>query len=70
MMAEIRSFPLLRGARGQAMADLEAVADVIVRVSALAMDFDEIAELDVNPLIVGNRGEGAVAADIRIGIGG
>lgn len=70
MITEIRSFGLLRGARGQTMADLEAVADAIVRVSALAMDFDEITELDVNPLIVGDRGQGAVAADIRIGIGG
>lgn len=70
MISEIRSFGLLRGARGQAVADLDAVADVIVRVSALAMDFTEITELDVNPLIVGDRGQGAVAADIRIGIGG
>jgi hypothetical protein len=34
------------------------------------MEFDEITELDINPLIVGTRSAGAVAADIRIGIGG
>lgn len=70
MITEIRAFGLLRGARGEHPADLEAVADTIVRVSALATDFPEITELDVNPLIVADRGNGAIAADIRIGIGG
>jgi len=70
MISGIRAYGLLRGARGQAPADLEAVADVLVRVSALAADFPQIVELDINPLIVADRGGGAVAADIRIGIGG
>jgi acetyltransferase len=70
MITEIRAFGLLRGARGEHPADLEAVADAIVRISALATDFPEITELDVNPLIVADRGGGATAADIRIGIGG
>jgi acetate---CoA ligase (ADP-forming) len=70
MISGVRAYGLLRGARGQAPADLEAVADVIVRVSALASDFPEILELDLNPLIVADRGGGAIAADIRIGIGG
>jgi succinyl-CoA synthetase beta subunit len=34
------------------------------------MEFDDITELDINPLVVLDRGLGAVAADIRIGIGG
>jgi acetate---CoA ligase (ADP-forming) len=70
MISEIRSFPLLRGARGRKPADIDAVVDVLVRVSKLAVDFPEILELDINPLIVRERGQGAVAADIRIGIGG
>lgn len=70
MITEIRGFGLLRGARGQRPADLDAVADIITRVSHLVMDFDEITELDINPLIVHDKGDGAVAADIRIGIGG
>lgn len=70
MLTEIRGFGLLRGARGQRPADLEAVVDVITRVSALVMEFDEITELDINPLIVLDKGDGCVAADIRIGIGG
>jgi acetyltransferase len=70
MIAEIRAYGVLRGARGQAPADIDAIADVICRVSALVGDFDEITELDINPLIVRDKGEGAVAPDIRIGIGG
>ncbi|MDP3631365.1 MAG: acetate--CoA ligase family protein [Actinomycetota bacterium] len=70
MLTEIRGFGLLRGARGQRPADLDAVIDVIVKVSALVMDFPQITELDINPLIVADKGAGAVAADIRIGIGG
>jgi acyl-CoA synthetase (NDP forming) len=70
MLTEIRGFGLLRGARGQRPADLDAVIDVIVRTSALVSDFPEITELDINPLIVADKGGGAVAADIRIGIGG
>jgi len=70
MIGEIRANALLRGARGEAPADIEAIVDAICRVSALAMEFDDITELDINPLIVGQRGAGAIAADVRIGIGG
>lgn len=70
MIGEIRAHALLRGARGEAPADIEAIVDAICRVSALAVEFSEISELDINPLIVGERGTGAIAADVRIGIGG
>ncbi|MHB1136060.1 MAG: acetate--CoA ligase family protein [Coriobacteriia bacterium] len=70
MIGEIRAYALLRGARGEPPADVEAIIDAICRVSALAMEFGDISELDINPLIVGERGKGAVAADVRIGIGG
>jgi len=69
MITEIRAFGLLRGARGQAPADIDAIVDVLVRVSALAVEFPQITEMDINPLIVLDRGGGAIAADIRIGIG-
>ena len=70
MVESIRSAGLLRGMRGAKPADVDAVADVLVRVSALVTDFPDIVELDINPLVVADRGGGAVAADIRIGIGG
>ncbi|MHB1323057.1 MAG: acetate--CoA ligase family protein [Coriobacteriia bacterium] len=70
MITEIRSVALLRGSRGAPPADTDAIVDVICKVSALATEFDDITELDINPLVVLDRGHGAVAADIRIGIGG
>jgi acetate---CoA ligase (ADP-forming) len=70
MIDGIRGSSILRGARGRPPVDIEAVADVLVRVSQLALDLDEVLELDINPLMVRPRGMGAIAADIRIGIGG
>lgn len=70
MISEIRAVGLLRGARGTPPADTEAIVDVICRVSALAMEYEDITELDINPLVVLDRGHGAIAADVRIGIGG
>ena len=70
MIRGTRAYGLLRGARGAKPSDVDAIADVLVRVAALASDFPEIVELDINPLVVAQRGCGAIAADIRIGIGG
>ncbi len=62
----IRSFPLLQGVRGEAPADLAAAEETVLRVSQLVTDFPEIVEMDINPLVVYNRGEGAVVLDARI----
>ena len=67
MIAEIKGYPLLTGARGRAHADVDALADAIVRLSALAVDLkDHVAELDINPLFVMERGKGVKAADALI----
>ncbi|HEY5433340.1 MAG TPA: acetate--CoA ligase family protein [Coriobacteriia bacterium] len=70
MIDQTRGAALLKGARGADASDIDAITDVLVRIAALATDFPEIVELDINPLVVGRRGSGALAADIRIGIGG
>lgn len=67
MVRECRGAPILAGARGRPAADLAAVVDVLLRLSTLATELgDEIAQLDVNPLIVGACGRGAKAADALI----
>jgi len=64
MLQDLKSFPLLDGARGRPKADVDAVIDVLLRLSALAMDLKgELAELDINPLIVLDRGCGVKALD-------
>jgi acetyltransferase len=62
----IRTFPLLRGVRGDLPADIAAIEDVVLRISQLVSDFPEIVEMDINPLVVHNQGEGAIVLDARI----
>ncbi|HEX6005156.1 MAG TPA: acetate--CoA ligase family protein [Burkholderiales bacterium] len=67
MIAEIKGYPVLTGARGRPPADVEALADAIARLSALAGDLEaQVAELDVNPLFVFEKGRGVKAADALI----
>jgi acetyltransferase len=67
MIAEIKGYPVLAGARGKAPADIDALAEAIVKLSALAVDLrGELSELDINPLFVMEKGRGVVAADALI----
>jgi acetate---CoA ligase (ADP-forming) len=66
MMRALRTFPLLDGYRGSPHADLAAVEDVVLRMSALAAAHPEIAELDCNPVIAGPDGALVVDARVRI----
>jgi acyl-CoA synthetase (NDP forming) len=66
MIHEIRGYPLLRGVRGQQSADIEGIIDTLLRVSQLVTDFPEIVELDINPLMVRNEGEGVMGIDMRL----
>jgi acetyltransferase len=66
MIDEIRAHALLDGVRGKPAADKEAIVDTLLRVSQLVQDFPEIAELDINPLMVYPRGQGAIAIDMRL----
>jgi acetyltransferase len=66
MLAELRGAAILRGVRGMRARDIDALCDLIVRLSWLAHDFPEIAELDINPLMLGAIGEGARVVDALI----
>jgi len=68
MIREIRSFPLLKGARGEKPVDINTVVNDILRLSQLVTDFPEIIEMDINPLIVFPEGGGTMALDARIAI--
>jgi acetyltransferase len=64
MIAEVKGSRLLQGVRGEKPSDVEAVVDCLLRLSQLLQDFQTIAEVDINPLIVLEKG--AVAVDARI----
>ncbi len=67
MIREIKGFPLLDGARGQARADIDAIAEALVRLAAYAMAHrDAIDSIDINPFVVLPVGEGAFAVDALI----
>jgi hypothetical protein len=66
MPAELATFPLLTGHRGAPRADLDALAAVLRRVSALADDLPAVAELDCNPVIAGPAR--ATIVDMRVRI--
>ncbi len=63
MLDELKVAPLLRGTRGEPAVDRHALAGIIGRFSQLLMDLPELAEIEINPLMVGP--DGAVAVDAR-----
>ncbi|MBN1488886.1 MAG: acetate--CoA ligase family protein [Phycisphaerae bacterium] len=66
MINNLRTSAVLRGLRGEAPSDIPAIENALQRLSLLARDFDRIAEMDINPLIVHPTGEGCHVADVRI----
>jgi acetate---CoA ligase (ADP-forming) len=70
MISEVKSARLLDGLRGKPAADKDALIEAILRVGQLAADCPEIAEMDLNPLMVLPAGSGVIAADVRIILGG
>jgi len=66
MLMGTRSYKLLEGVRGEQGVNLSAIGEALQRISQLVTDFPQIAELDINPFIVGKPGEDSVAADARI----
>lgn len=66
MLEEIRAHAILDGVRGLPALDKEAIVDAILRIAQLVQDFPEIVELDINPLMVYAKDQGAIAIDMRM----
>ena len=66
MMEETRIQPLLKGYRNHPPADLEKLEELLIRLSQLVIDFPEIVEMDINPVVVKNGEPCAVDARIRL----
>ncbi len=66
MIESVKAYPLLTGVRGERPSDVDALTEAIERISQLAVEVPEVAELDLNPMIVRASGDGVVAVDARI----
>jgi 4-hydroxybutyryl-CoA synthetase (ADP-forming) len=68
MIMSIKTKRLLDGVRGEKPSDIEKLSECIQRLSQLVTDFGEIKELDMNPVLVMEKGNGCRILDVRIGI--
>jgi acyl-CoA synthetase (NDP forming) len=65
----LKQSPLLRGFRGSPALDVKAVAGIISRLGELLLAEPSIQEIDLNPVVVYPRGEGAIALDALMVLG-
>ena len=56
MIAEIKGYKILKGVRGEAPKDIEAIKNLLMKVSQLTMENPEIKEIDLNPVFVFEKG--------------
>jgi acyl-CoA synthetase (NDP forming) len=66
MLEEIRSYPLLLGARGEQRKDIEAVIDIIIKISSIIKKCERITDIEINPVVVYDIKNGLKALDARI----
>ena len=67
MVKEVKGYKILQAFRGKPEADVEGIVDVLLRLSRLAMDLDDVlSEIDINPLMVFEKDGGVKAADALI----
>jgi acetyltransferase len=66
MIRQIRGYNLLRGVRGEAPVDFDSLAEILQRFSQLAEDRPEVAEIEINPLLVFPRAADFRAVDARV----
>ena len=68
LVRSVRGYPVLEGWRGAPPGDVPSLEEALLRVSQLAGDHPEIAEMDLNPLNVLEPGRGCVVVDARVAI--
>jgi acetyl coenzyme A synthetase (ADP forming)-like protein len=66
MIKRTKTHSILDGYRGGPVYDIKAIEECLKRLSQLVIDFEEIRELDINPLIVHEKGKGCTIVDARI----
>ncbi len=68
MISSIKTNKLLQGVRGEKPSDLQKLSECLQKISQLVTDFEEIKELDLNPVLVFEKNKGCKVVDVRIGL--
>lgn len=66
MIKRTKAYPLLLGVRGEGKKDINLVIDMILKLGSLIMKSEKITDIEVNPLVVYEEGQGAKAVDVRV----
>lgn len=66
MVESVKSYKILQGVRGEKPADIQKIGEYLERLSQLAVEHPEIEELDINPMMVYEKGRGCTVVDARI----
>ena len=66
MLQELKAYPMLQGARGEKRADINALVDIICRISFMMAAQPGIGQIDLNPVIVHPQGQGVSIVDARV----
>jgi acyl-CoA synthetase (NDP forming) len=66
MIRQVKAYKLLEGVRGEKGVDIASLEEAIQRISQLVGDFPQIAELDINPLVIFEPGRHPMAVDTRV----
>jgi acetyl coenzyme A synthetase (ADP forming)-like protein len=66
MLKDIRSYSLLLGVRGETQRDIESIIDTIIKLGKVIRKCEDISDVEINPLMVYEQGQGAMAVDVRI----
>lgn len=70
MIARTKAFSILRGARGIKPYDVDAISEMLLRLSQLVTEFPEITEADINPVFAYPAGQGCIALDVKLIVSG
>ena len=66
MVKEVKSSSLFQGIRGEKSKDVDSIVDALIKISAIIQESKDIQEIEINPLIVYEKGKGVKALDTRI----
>ncbi|MEE9115954.1 MAG: acetate--CoA ligase family protein, partial [Thermoplasmata archaeon] len=68
MVKSIKSYPILEGVRGERPSDVDSLIESVLRLSQMAVEFEEIGQMDINPIKLFEKGNGYKIVDVRMAL--